>query len=88
LVPRMGSVLTDNVVADIAGTGAGKIGTDVEDGFMVAEMGFEITGTELSGFKDDCGVDDNVDGVDRELLDDCCDWAKLSWLLINCSDDE
>lgn len=55
---------------------------------MVAEMGFEITGTELSGFKDDCGVDDNVDGVDRELLDDCCDWARLSWLLINCSDDE
>ena len=58
---------------------------------MVAEMGFEITGTGLSGFEDDCGVDDNVDnvdGVDRELLDDCCDWTRLSWLLINCSDNE
>jgi hypothetical protein len=56
-VPRTGSVLTDNVVADIV---------DVEMTWM--DGGLTVNGFDVFG--DNCELDDNVDGVDTELLDD------------------
>ena len=65
MVPRTGSVLTDNVVADIASVGmtgmdAGLI-NPVDSRFGTTTAGCDV---------DDCELDDNVDGVDTELLDD------------------
>jgi hypothetical protein len=66
-VPRTGSVLTDNVVTDIVDVGMTGMDTGlietVDSGFGIIVTGFDV-------FADDCVLDDNVDGVDIELLGD------------------